>query len=127
MAVYELKSPRYSDYRGFLKAEVMGRPGSEELYLTWSMPLAIVEDLRASAPLFLQNHGGLKESSFYFALSKRGDDFFLIAEAKANDRTVSEDVIFWRVFNWFDDAPFLTTWDIPDGVVSIHPGYQESK
>ena len=125
VAVYELTSTCLEGYYGQLKAEIWGNTGgNEDIYLTWSLPLAIVEDLSASPLLLLQNLGGLKNSSFYFALSKQGDDIYLIAEAKANDRVASEDLIFWRMFNWYDDAPFMTTWNIPPGVTPIHPGYQ---
>lgn len=123
-SVYELKDSRLENYRGFLRVEVTDGPEWDEIYLTWSMPVAVVEDLGAAPALLMQNLGGLKNSSFYFSLSRQGDNFFLIAESKANDRTIDEDLIFWRIFNWFHAGPFMTTWRIPEGVTSVNPGYE---
>lgn len=60
-AIYELSSTRYKGYSGYLKAEVLGDPDKQEMYLTWSVAVAVLEDLAAAPLLLLQNSGGLKD------------------------------------------------------------------
>ena len=119
--VYKLESPK--GQHAFLRAEVYD---SGELYMTYMVPVAVVETPSASASLLLQNRLGVKQSQFYFSISKEGDDFILWIEASSVDRDVDLELVSWRVSNWWGSDVWMTTWRIPEGVRPIHPRYSSS-
>ncbi len=119
--IYKLESAK--GQRGFLRTEVFQ---GGELYMTYMVPVGVVETPSAAAPLLLQNRLGLKESQFYFTISKEGDDYVVWIEASVVDRAAEFELVCWRISNWWGSDVWMTTWHIPDGVRSIHPRYSDS-
>jgi hypothetical protein len=117
---FELESGEMEDYKGFLMVQ---NYESGEIALHYFVPVAVVEDIRATPTLMAMNRGGAKDSDFFFSLTKQGELVFLLLEAKAVDRAADEEAILWRISNWWESEVFSTPWELPDGVVSIHPGF----
>jgi hypothetical protein len=120
---FELNSVECDGYKGFLRFETYD---SGELYLHYIVPVAVIEDIRATPQILAMNRGGAKDSNFFFSISKQPDrdEVFLLLEIKSLDRTADEDVIFWRLSNWWENPIFLTPWEMPEGVIPIHPGFR---
>ena len=92
-----------------------------EIYLHYFVPVAVVEDMSATPALLAMNRGGAKDSDFFFSLTQQGELIFLLLETKAVDRQADAELIFWRIFNWWEFLRLHDPWTLPEGVCPDSP------